>query len=493
MKIAFLHPDLGIGGAERLIVDAAMGLIQEGHTVQVFTSHCDRTHCFEEISTDKLKVKVYADWLPTSLFGRFKIVFAALRQLILVLLMVVSGEVSEYDFFIVDQLSFCMPLLHMFHESRARILFYCHFPDQKLARHDSLLRKLYRLPFDMFEQFSMSAADAIVVNSGFTKSVYNDTFPYLREIKEPGIVYPCVDLTKLTIDETTETTYTNMLQNNKYFLSINRFEAKKNIDLAIDAYAQFLKTSKNKGVKLVITGGYDNLNNDNKVYLQHLERLTEERSLKFVTLFQKNYPETETELDYDVLFLPSIPSQLKEKLLANAELLLYTPPLEHFGIVPLEAMKFGIPTLAIDNGGPLETIISLDESDEGTGWLCPDDALQWSLKMNTALSLDGSKVKENGLKQVESKFTRKVMTESIERTMLQLFKRRYQRYSWENFVMLWKLPAFFILRQYFQLPAILVWILGAITFLPPGVFQLIGYITVTGVYLVEPDWFTFFD
>jgi alpha-1,3/alpha-1,6-mannosyltransferase len=47
-KIAFFHPDLGIGGAERLIIDAAVGLQTRGHKVVIFTSHCDPNHCFEE-------------------------------------------------------------------------------------------------------------------------------------------------------------------------------------------------------------------------------------------------------------------------------------------------------------------------------------------------------------------------------------------------------------------------------------------------------------
>jgi hypothetical protein len=46
--VVFVHPDLGIGGAERLIVDAAVGLQQRGHKVVIFTSHCDPNHCFEE-------------------------------------------------------------------------------------------------------------------------------------------------------------------------------------------------------------------------------------------------------------------------------------------------------------------------------------------------------------------------------------------------------------------------------------------------------------
>lgn len=46
--IVFLHPDLGIGGAERLVVDAAVGLQNRGYKVVIFTSHCDPKHCFDE-------------------------------------------------------------------------------------------------------------------------------------------------------------------------------------------------------------------------------------------------------------------------------------------------------------------------------------------------------------------------------------------------------------------------------------------------------------
>ena len=65
LRIAFLHPDLGIGeyqpsslfyevievflgGAERLVVDAALGLQKLGHKVDIYTSHHDPSHCFEE-------------------------------------------------------------------------------------------------------------------------------------------------------------------------------------------------------------------------------------------------------------------------------------------------------------------------------------------------------------------------------------------------------------------------------------------------------------
>ena len=36
------------GGAERLVVDAALGLQKLGHSVDIYTSHHDPSHCFEE-------------------------------------------------------------------------------------------------------------------------------------------------------------------------------------------------------------------------------------------------------------------------------------------------------------------------------------------------------------------------------------------------------------------------------------------------------------
>lgn len=52
-SIVFFHPDLGIGGAERLVIDAAVGLQELGHKVTIFTSYCDKKHCFEEARDGK--------------------------------------------------------------------------------------------------------------------------------------------------------------------------------------------------------------------------------------------------------------------------------------------------------------------------------------------------------------------------------------------------------------------------------------------------------
>lgn len=69
LRIAFVHPDLGIGkldisedhhqadlpgGAERLVVDAAVALKNRGHEVVLFTSRHDKARCFEETKDGEL-------------------------------------------------------------------------------------------------------------------------------------------------------------------------------------------------------------------------------------------------------------------------------------------------------------------------------------------------------------------------------------------------------------------------------------------------------
>jgi|TARA_B100001540_G_C15516079_1_gene510330 alpha-1,3/alpha-1,6-mannosyltransferase len=59
------------------------------------------------------------------------------------------------------------------------------------------------------------------------------------------------------------------------FLSINRFERKKNLNLALRAYALFRKNTAASGSsksRLVIAGGYDERLKENVVYLSELKR-----------------------------------------------------------------------------------------------------------------------------------------------------------------------------------------------------------------------------
>jgi alpha-1,3/alpha-1,6-mannosyltransferase len=50
------------GGAERLVIDAALGFISKGYEVDIYTSHCDPKHSFRETQDgEEMKVTNYAN------------------------------------------------------------------------------------------------------------------------------------------------------------------------------------------------------------------------------------------------------------------------------------------------------------------------------------------------------------------------------------------------------------------------------------------------
>ena len=447
-NITIIHPDLGIGGAERLIIDLALSLQSRGHRVTIYTSHRDPSHCFDEARDGTLDVRVRGNTLfPAHLGGRFHVLMAVLRQLHL------TGEVlaashdtsttttekkeekgadgNEDDIFIIDQLAACVPVLKMLGEQfartrgrgrgrgRQRILFYCHFPDQLLARRDdgnSVLRfakGLYRWPFDWFEGWAMSAADKVVANSRFTRGV-------VREVLGEGVVgdvrvvYPCVD-TKREVAGVAEAEGKEggeLWGGKRILLSINRFERKKDMALAIRAY-HGLGAEKRQGTRLVVAGGYDNRVQENVHYHKELDDLATSLGLETATsktvISALSIPDS-----IDVLFLLSVPTAFRDTLLSQAKLLLYTPVNEHFGIVPVEAMHAGIPVLASNTGGPLETIV-----EDETGWLRDANSVpEWTAVMDKVLyELDQDtldRMAAAGKSRVEREFSLAAMGTRVE-------------------------------------------------------------------------------
>jgi alpha-1,3/alpha-1,6-mannosyltransferase len=51
-KIVFLHPDFGIGGAERLVLDAALATKSKGQQVHIVTNQFSEQHCFTELKEE---------------------------------------------------------------------------------------------------------------------------------------------------------------------------------------------------------------------------------------------------------------------------------------------------------------------------------------------------------------------------------------------------------------------------------------------------------
>lgn len=395
LRVAFVHPDLGIGGAERLIVDLAYGLHLKGHDIHVFTSHYDPTHCFDE--TKSLSISTFGDFLPRGIFGLGYLFFAFLRGIYLSIRLIFLSK--NFDIIVVDQLSLTIPLLRF---KKSKIVFYCHFPDQLLAKRGGFLKQLYRKVFDALEEYTIRMSDQVLVNSEFTLETFRNTFKTIKN--NPDILYPAIKVENYnqSLFKENEKTYNSFFGNSfKYFLSINRFEIKKGIDLGLRSYMKFKKAERiDNSYKLIISGGYDIRVQENTDYLISLQNMCKEFKLKYITIAnEKDFKTNSVSSDIDVIFILNFNTSLRNYLLYNSIALLYTPINEHFGIVPIEAMYCKLPVIATNTGGPKESVIN-----NVTGYLIEPNENDFSNAMLNIIDkkeLFGS----SGKLRVEQKFT----------------------------------------------------------------------------------------
>lgn len=203
-------------------------------------------------------VTVYGDFLPRHIFYRLHAVCAYLRCLFVALCVLLMWP--SFDVILADQVSIVIPVLKLKKSIKVnartsfmikivcscsvsmfcglysfnisifllfmQVVFYCHFPDLLLAKHTTLLRKIYRMPIDFIEErttgkslhfslfhyshgfltvlnFSLISlffiftgmADLVLVNSKFTASTFARTFKHLEAGGvQPSVLYPAVNL-----------------------------------------------------------------------------------------------------------------------------------------------------------------------------------------------------------------------------------------------------------------------------------------------------------
>ncbi|KAM9083060.1 alpha-1,3/1,6-mannosyltransferase ALG2 isoform 3-T3 [Megaptera novaeangliae] len=332
-SVLFLHPDLGVGGAERLVVDAALALRARRCSVKIWTAHYDPGHCFAE--SRELPVRCAGDWLPRSLGwgGRGAAICAYVRMIFLALYVLFLGD-EEFDVVVCDQVSACIPVFKLARR-RKKILFYCHFPDLLLTKRDSFIKRLYRAPIDWVEEYTTGMADCILVNSRFTAAIFKETFKSLSHI-DPDVLYPSLNIT--SFDSAVLEKLDDIVPKEKKFilLSINRYERKKNLTLALEALVKLrgrLSSQDWDKVHLIIAGGYDERVLENVQHYQELKKMVQQ-----------------SDLGQYVTFLRSCSDKQKISLLHGCTCVLYTPSNEHFGIVPLEAMYMQCPVIAVNSG-----------------------------------------------------------------------------------------------------------------------------------------------
>jgi alpha-1,3/alpha-1,6-mannosyltransferase len=382
LRVAILHPYLGLGGAERLIVDAAVELQKRGHRVTIFTGSHDPARAFDETSDGTLDVRVRGAWLPMHVGGRLRVP-AAMAKMTAGALALVRAD--RPDVVLCDVVPHVIPLIRVLARG-VPIVFYCHFPDRLLTPPRHGVYRWYRAPLDALEAAGTAQASVALVNSQYTASVFARAYPHLRI--EPQVVYPGVDVERVAPVRAAKRTT---------LVSIARFERSKNAGLAIAAFArlrEILPSASFAPLRLVMAGGFDT-------------RLKECHD----TLHELRRSACAYELQDRVDFLPSCPESDLRVLVAESLAVVYTPEYEHFGYVPVEAMAAARPVIAAASGGPMETIV-----DGETGFLAEPtrDAFAAAIARLVADPALADRMGQAGRERVVSRFSRSAFGERLE-------------------------------------------------------------------------------
>lgn len=201
----------------------------------------------------------------------------------------------------------------------------------------------------------------------------------------------------------------------KTIVSINRFEKKKNVELALRAFALLEKDNlvpkeTFAEYRLVLAGGYDKRVKENVEYLKELNTLaTETFGLETFTIFPSSTEKPP--VTAQVIFVCSFNDAQRTYLLDQSMLLLYTPSNEHFGITPVEAMYASLPVIAANSGGPLETV-----KDTETGLILAPEPELWAKGVSDFIlsKYDALEIGKAGREYVKSKFSLEAFADQLE-------------------------------------------------------------------------------
>ena len=353
LRIAFLHPELGLGGGERLMVDAALALQARGHRVRFHTAH-HPAESFAATRDGRLDVRVHGRHVPLQLAGRLRLPLAVARMAALGPPALRGGE--PVDAVVCDAVAQAVPLLRWL--TSAPFIFYGHYPDALLTPPRRGWYRWYRLPLDRWEAAGLEAADRLLVNSAYTADAFRRCFPALR--CRPEVLHPSVDLARFAPGRTPPSACHTVAV-------IGRLVEGKNVALAIDALATVrarLAPQTFAVLRLVIAGGYDARLRDCRDTVAALQAQAAALGLAGQVEIRRSPDDAEL-----------------QALLARSRAVLYTPAQEHFGYVPLEAMAAGRPVVAVDAGGPTETVV-----DGATGFLRPPTAAAFADALHTLVA-----------------------------------------------------------------------------------------------------------
>lgn len=326
-KIALVHDYLReYGGAER-VLEELHNLFPEA---RVYTAFIDQKSLGRHWQR-------FADWdLTETWLARVPLIKSLYSPLRLLASKAFRDlDLSEYDLVISSSNAYQAKAVR----ARAGCHYcYCHTPPRSLYGYTTLgawrSRWLTRLVGEMINHLmrvidfnNAQKVDVFIANSEETA---RRIAKFYR--RESQVIYPPIKVPKTPPAKSQR----------DYFLYVNRLALAKHPELAVAACLEL-----GLPLKVVGTGPMQS----------QLEELVANFSRGFSKTPSKNQSNSKQRPAHQIEFLGSVSDEELAELYRGARALLYPVEDEDLGMVPLEAMGYGVPVLAHASGGPLETVL----------------------------------------------------------------------------------------------------------------------------------------
>lgn len=327
MLVVIIHPEQWNGGSDRCTIGFLRHFVQAGHQVVWLTTMIDDYWAREDfcgVDIREIGLSLHpGDWFSQNVALACHLIFKTQLQ---------------PDLVVVDHSASCVPLLKWFYP-KCRILFYCHFPQQLVTPSRFFLYRWYSRLMGIIEQRLYDYADVVMVNSEFTLRQFLAVIPFVS-MSQLRVVYPPCDVDSLSITSSKPCSRKQREKPNKryIFLSMNRFWPEKRLDIILDAAVELKRLSLSPLIQMA--GSVMPHIPESRIYYELLMKQCKQLHLEDMIEFIRDPNDAE-----------------KFELYRKCDSVIYTPPNEHFGIVPIEALEQRRPVIVIDSGGPAETVI----------------------------------------------------------------------------------------------------------------------------------------